>query len=476
MQVRPESAALARRTLHSPQLPRRTGSRGPARAAVQSDGRRLHTSGWLFAFVAVELGCQCLLLFPSIAGARVFVRTATFAASIVLTLFLRGAGDAHPARPFLLFSLAVVALSIFHPMTNSLTAGFGTVFLSLAIMGPVFWVPNIRVTSNDVRRLFFLLWSFDTASALIGVLQIYYPGSFQPAYASTISEGGIAGLRITLANGASLVRPMGLTDTPGGAAAGGTFCVIFALSMLLDRPSALLRPFLVVSLAIGCFVLALCQIRSMLVMLVLASAAILVAALKGGATRRLGGMFWAMGAATAGFAMAILVGGGTVTDRLSTLVEDSPGAVFYSNRGIFLEYTLTDLLPQYPLGAGLGRWGMMRDYFLDSGNVASTMIWAEIQWQAWIIDGGIPLALASLVALAVTVKEVFRISTSSGVVGSELQMISVAGFGYSVGLVAMTFDSNLFSTNFGLDFWLLNAVIFAASQQRISGPALVSAH
>jgi hypothetical protein len=472
MQVRPQSAALARRTLHSP-LPRRTSPRGSARALVENDGRRLHTSAWLFAFIAVEIGSQCLLLFPSFAGERVVVRTATFAASLALTLFLRGNGDAHPARPTLLFSLAVVALAIFHPMTNSLTAGFGTVFLSLAIMGPIFWVPNIRITPRDVRRLFFVLWTFDTASALFGALQVYYPGSFQPAYSSTIAEGAITGLRITLANGASVVRPMGLTDTPGGAAAGGTFCVLFGLSMLFDRPSPWLRPFLIVSMGLGCFVLALCQIRSMLVMLCLACLAMLVAALKGGGGRSLKGAVWSVGAALTGFLMAVVVGGTTVTDRLSTLVEDSPGAVFYSNRGLFLEYTLTDLLPQYPLGAGLGRWGMMRDYFLDSENVASTMIWAEIQWQAWIIDGGIPLAFASLVALAVAVREVFRISTRSDVVGSELHMTSVAVVGYSVGLVAMTFDSNLFSTNYGLDFWLLNAVIFAANRQRSfgSGPA-----
>jgi hypothetical protein len=467
--VRPDSATLARRTLHSAHLRRRSNRRGPAGIAAAGDGRRLHSSAWLFAFVAIEIGCQCLLLFPSIAGARVLVRTATFGASIALTVFLRGAGDAHPARPILLFSLAVVALSIFHPMTNSLAAGFGTLFLSLAIMGPIFWVPNIRITPRDVRRLFYVLWTFDTASAFFGALQVYYPGSFQPAYASTISDGAIAGLRITLANGASVVRPMGLTDTPGGAAAGGTFCVLFGLSMLFGRPSPWLRPFLVVSMGLGCFVLALCQIRSMLVMLCLACLAMLVAALKGGGARSLKGAVWSTGAALTGFLMAAVVGGTTVTDRLSTLVEDSPGAVFYSNRGLFLEYTLSDLLPQYPLGAGLGRWGMMRDYFFDSGNVASTMIWAEIQWQAWVIDGGIPLVLSSLVALVVALREVFRISTRPDVVASELHMTAVAVVGYSVGLVAMTFDSNLFSTNFGLDFWLLNAIIFAASRQR--GPS-----
>jgi hypothetical protein len=97
------------------------------------------------------------------------------------------------------------------------------------------------------------------------------------------------------------------------------------------------------------------------------------------------------------------------------------------------------------------------------------MIWAEIQWQAWVIDGGAPLALASMIALFLTVRETFRISTRSDVVGGELHMFAVAIVGYGVGLVAMTFNANPFSTSFGLDFWLLNAVIFAASRQQMAG-------
>ena len=79
------------------------------------------------------------------------------------------------------------------------------------------------------------------------------------------------------------------------------------------------------------------------------------------------------------FAFAIAIGGDAVTGRLSTLIEDNPTKVYYSNRGFFIEHTFVDMLPQYPLGAGLGRYGMMRTYFgswLDSG---SKPIWVEVQ-------------------------------------------------------------------------------------------------
>ena len=46
---------------------------------------------------------------------------------------------------------------------------------------------------------------------------------------------------------------------------------------------------------------------------------------------------------------------------------------------------------EHPLGAGLGRWGMMRIYFGDENNVDSPAIWSEVQFSSWILDGGIVL-------------------------------------------------------------------------------------
>jgi hypothetical protein len=59
------------------------------------------------------------------------------------------------------------------------------------------------------------------------------------------------------------------------------------------------------------------------------------------------------------FTWAVAIGGESTLERLSSLVSDRADAVYQQNRGHFLEDTINVLLPQYPLGAGLGRWGMM---------------------------------------------------------------------------------------------------------------------
>ena len=86
-------------------------------------------------------------------------------------------------------------------------------------------------------------------------------------------------------------------------------------------------------------------------------------------------------------ALAIAVGGESVTSRLETLVEDRASEVYYANRGRFLEETVDELLPRYPFGAGMGRWGMMNMYFGDNTNIDRSNIWVEIQWTGWLLDG-----------------------------------------------------------------------------------------
>ena len=43
---------------------------------------------------------------------------------------------------------------------------------------------------------------------------------------------------------------------------------------------------------------------------------------------------------------------------------------YQENRGIFLTYTLQELLYEYPFGAGIGRWGMMSAYFGEPDELA----------------------------------------------------------------------------------------------------------
>jgi hypothetical protein len=49
--------------------------------------------------------------------------------------------------------------------------------------------------------------------------------------------------------------------------------------------------------------------------------------------------------------------------------------------------------------------------------------------------------------------------------GRDLYKWATVMVGYTVGMIALTFTGCPFSSTAGVDFWLLNAVVFAASEQ-----------
>src|SRR6185295_15028926 len=104
------------------------------------------------------------------------------------------------------------------------------------------------------------------------------------------------------------------------------------------------------------------------------------------------------------FIYAYILGGENILLRFLTIVKDDPGTFYYQNRGNQVEQAFLEYLPKYPLGAGLGRWGMMNYYFGDTYNLASPPIWVEIQWPAWIVDGGYFFLITYPIAIIVTIK------------------------------------------------------------------------
>ena len=168
---------------------------------------------------------QILLLFPQFGVLRVPMRVATFALSLFLLVNLRGRGPKHPATgSALLVLLIMVASFCFHPSTNSVLAGAAQCAMYAAILGPLFWVRHLKITPKGFQWLIFMIWGFHTVSSIFGVLQVSFPGQFQPAISTVIqnSQWGVDALMITLANGERIPRPMGLTDQPGGAAMAGS--------------------------------------------------------------------------------------------------------------------------------------------------------------------------------------------------------------------------------------------------------------
>src|SRR6202043_556520 len=107
--------------------------------------------------------------------------------------------------------------------TNNALSGLAQIVLYLAILAPLFWVPRLRLDTQAVRTVLLTLWSFHALSSAFGVLQVYYPGRFQPNLSAQVASRGASYLRdltIVVSGGQRVYRPMGLTDAPGGAGMG----------------------------------------------------------------------------------------------------------------------------------------------------------------------------------------------------------------------------------------------------------------
>ncbi len=66
------------------------------------------------------------------------------------------------------------------------------------------------------------------------------------------------------------------------------------------------------------------------------------------------------------------------------------------------------------------------------------MIWAEIQWTGWLLDGGVPLVLVYTALLVQTIWFAFKVATRSSTGAPALFAVLMCAYG--VGVLAITFD------------------------------------
>ncbi|MEH2160634.1 MAG: hypothetical protein V7K38_06205 [Nostoc sp.] len=421
---------------------------------------------WAHTFILLQFTLQILLLFPQLGIIRVPIRIASFAFCLFLLIWLRPKISQHPANNSVIVVLAIMLLELcLHPYINSMTAGIAQCAMYLAIFSPLFWARSLKITQIGFQSLIFLMWGIHTLSASFGVLQVYYPGKFQPSLSTFIQNSTYKGdnFLITLANGEQVYRPMGLTDTPGGAATAGLYALLFGVVIALKYKNPILRIVGIGSAALGLFCIYLTQVRSILVFAAISMVFLAVVLMRTGQIARLTMMVsgvTALFAAT--FSWAIAIGGKSTLQRLSSLFVSSPQEFYQQNRGGFLQTTIETLLPQYPLGAGLGRWGMINNYFGDNTDLISQPIWVEIQWTGWLLDGGVPLILAYIVALYLTCQTAWKIATNRQL--GDFAFWGGLVFAYNIGAVAITFNYPLFMSQGGMEFWLLNAVLFVATR------------
>lgn len=418
-------------------------------------------------FVALLLICQVLLLFPEFAPVRMLIRMAAFGASLVALLAVRGAiRQRHPSYILGALTLGTVAIAVFHPYTTNLVAGGAQAALYAAVLAPLFWVPRLRADTRILQQTVLILFAFHTASAVLGVLQVYNPGSFQPPVSSIVASKGkgyLESLMITTASGVRVFRPMGLTDIPGGAAISGLYAVLFGAGFFLTRRNIWAMGGTAAAMAVGMTALYLSQVRAVLVMTGIALMVLVAILVRRKDVARLGTLgFVAAAVLVGGYFAAMSLAAPSVARRVASLTAARPGAVYYQERGHFLFDAFTKLLPEAPFGRGLGHWGMMAAYF-GSAEEAGRSVWVEIQWAGWIVDGGAPLAIFYCLALAAALWMAWKVASGRAPRSApELPFWGAVVLAHGIGAFALTFSYPIFLSQPGMEFWLLNATLFAA--------------
>ena len=412
---------------------------------------------WLSTFMLATFFFQVLLVPQVLFPIRTPLRIAAFVCPLIMLFLVPGKLRWSPLTHFGMVIAFVFLVQLANPNNNSLLAACASIGLNLAILSPIFWVPRQKLTVDHVKFIFILLWAFNATSAFAGILEVYLPGRFSRESQITLSLAGdmAEGLKVVLADGTSIYRPMGLTDTPGGAAVSGYITVLTGTGLLLTRAPLWGQTLFAMSIIGGVFCIFVCQVRSTLIITLVCEVAMFVSVAIRGEIKRLGAMiFLVPGAIVAAAVWAFAIGGDQVSNRFATLMEGNAGQVYYENRGEFLLYSIINELPEYPLGAGLGRYGMVHVYFGDKSSRASGALWAEIQSTAWLFDGGVILVFVYYSMIVFCIAFSFRLCLKRRGRISEMATIVL---GLNMATLATTFGSVPFIGPSGLTFWIVNA-------------------
>ena len=265
-----------------------------------------------------------------------------------------------------------------------------------------------------------ILFYCSFVSLIMGFLQFYYPGRvtnnsyisgrFDPPTIQVVEmrpdPDVWQSFMIQRPDGQRVFRPFGLTDAPGGACGAASNCCLIAMVWIIRRGSLLKKLAYCAVALMSMSMLYLCQVR-VIYLITLGGMVLLGVSLFLRRDFRSLTVLATIGLAifTAALAWAIRNGGEEIMRRFEALLEKSSTEVYADNRGRFLQSTLDQYIWEYPLGAGLGHWGMMNVYF---GN-KQTSLYSEIQITAWVFDGGLPLLFGYTIAALLAGWHVFRI-------------------------------------------------------------------
>jgi hypothetical protein len=436
--------------------------------------------GWIEWVTLLQTIMPALLFIPVIAHSkmRVVLRVGAFGVSILAWAFLRtssrpAAGRPFPSQAWLSASSVLLVLEIFHPTSNSFLSALAECLLNIAILLPAYWASYGRITVPRVNRVMFLLLLANGASALMGIAQFYQPDRFNPPVIPLLeaNKTNKHDLSFVAADGRRVLRPCGLTDLPGGAGLGGAMASLIGLAWALGTTTRLKRFVALVLTAAGLAAIMLCQSRMMFVGQFLSFgivALLLLVQRDYRRLRRMGAVIFIVCVAAVGW--VIREGGEGVTNRYYTLIEERPTEVYAKNRGSHLQATFENVIWWWPLGAGMGRWGVVNTYFGNPnvGYEQGGQIHVEIQWTGWALDGGIPLMILYATAIILATKSMLHVARRCR--DSELALWGAVLVALSVTMVAGCFVGCPFAAPMGLQYWVLVTMVYTAAQRAGFGP------
>jgi hypothetical protein len=431
-------------------------------------------------FAVAQVAGPALLYLPGSQAFRAPLRVGVFAMSLMgLAWCFRSSflTKAHPSWILLLIASLYMSIMIFHPATNTGMAGMAQIGMHLAVAAPLFWAPHyFRGDYRRLLRVLTILWVLNGASAVVGILQVRDPGTWMPAeFTSAIKmyRQKMTMYQYRAADGTTTVRPPGLGDAPGAASGAGMFVAIVGVAYM-GLPVSQLRKLLGFLMGmVGIVVIFLSHVRSSLVVVIGCAVVYSIVMIAQGRLRTvLILMFWVTMCGISGFFYAEFYGGKSTMDRFATLVADDPLKVYEKSYRLGMVVNAFDTtIFEHPFGAGLGRWGMMRKYFGNDDNLDSPEIWAEVQFVAWALDGGVVLLALYLAALSAAVRRLVRSSFSHH--SSQLRQWGAVLVMLSAGPIAFLFSYCPFYSQMGMQFWLLIGAFEGLAQGEEDGAVTV---
>src|SRR4051812_26973818 len=105
---------------------------------------------------------------------------------------------------------------------------------------------------------------------------------------------------------------------------------------------------------------------------------------------------------------------------------------------------------------------MINVYFGDNTLEGSEALWAEIQWTSWLYDGGVVLLLAYPLAMLIATVVIARIAFNHryGPLSGWAMLI----LAYDIAMFALTFSYGPFNGQIGMEFWMMNVMVWTAAQ------------